>query len=134
MPAHKHAALMAEFAQDAAETETPWERWECDLGSGKWAELPGMPLWSEFAEYRRSCKPRTIRIGEYDVPEPVREPLNKGEEYYMVELRGASMWSWSGDSYDVEWLNLGIIHRTEEAAELHAKALLSFTENKTKKQ
>jgi len=26
---HKHAENMLESAQDAMETETPWERWEC---------------------------------------------------------------------------------------------------------
>ena len=29
MKKHKHAELMALYARDAAETETPWEMWEC---------------------------------------------------------------------------------------------------------
>ena len=28
MTAHKHAALMLQYAQDAMETDRPWERWE----------------------------------------------------------------------------------------------------------
>ena len=28
MTAHKHANLMLQYAQDAMETDKPWERWE----------------------------------------------------------------------------------------------------------
>lgn len=52
--AHIHAALMAEYAKDALETETPWERWEY-RGSehALWEDLGGSPGWSRDCEYRR---------------------------------------------------------------------------------
>lgn len=31
MTAHKHANLMMQYAQDAAESVTPWEMWEYKL-------------------------------------------------------------------------------------------------------
>ena len=31
MTAHKHAALMLQYAQDAAETDKPWKRWEVKI-------------------------------------------------------------------------------------------------------
>jgi hypothetical protein len=68
MSAHKHAALMLQYAQDAAETETPWERWEWRRGHG-WIDMTGSPLWVNEYEYRR--KPRTININGLEVPEPM---------------------------------------------------------------
>ena len=44
--AHKHAALMALYAQDAQETETPWERWECNTGGVLgWVTMLYHPAW-----------------------------------------------------------------------------------------
>ena len=34
--AHKHAALMMQYAQDAMETENPWERWQFKDDRGYW--------------------------------------------------------------------------------------------------
>ena len=80
MTAHRHAALMAQYAQDAAETDKPWERWEWKGGRGWY------PLASEFAfsihyEYRRKPKTLTYTV---TIPEPLRRapammPI-KGEE------------------------------------------------------
>ena len=48
---------------------------EESLSSGRWVEI-GEPdkvrsaIFEDYREYR--IKPRTIRIGKYDVPEPVR--------------------------------------------------------------
>lgn len=55
---HPHAALMMEFAKDAAEGETPWDRWQCDFGVGKWGLLDEVPRWAEEYQYRRA--PMTI--------------------------------------------------------------------------
>ena len=30
MPKHKYADFMLQYAQDAQETETPWDRWEIE--------------------------------------------------------------------------------------------------------
>ncbi len=121
---------MAQYAQDAMETPTPWERWEMS-GAGKfWLTCFATPTWDNELDYRR--KPRTININGFDVLEPVREPLEYGQEYYIptiaADLRVASLFTWYDNDHDFRWLEKGIVHLTKEAAELHAKALLSFTQ------
>ena len=80
-------------------------------------------------EYR--VKLKTIRIGEYDVPEPLREMPARGTTYYVVDTvtpLSPRKYAWAGDTADNAWLNRGILHSTSDAAVLHAKALLSLTE------
>lgn len=60
MPAHKHAHLMALYAQGALETDKPYARWEIKKEGG-WAGLVAHPAWSGYHEYRR--KPKMILIG-----------------------------------------------------------------------
>lgn len=120
---------MAQYAQDAMETDRPWERWERRYkGDEHWESLKCCPTWIPLTEYRR--KPRTININGFEVPEPVREPLQDWQKYFIPSLasdNGIDCHTWHGDEYDDKWLAKGIIHLTKEAAETHAKALLSFT-------
>jgi hypothetical protein len=60
---HPHAALMADFANDAALMETPWENWEYFDPGGGWTSCPRPPAWCPTIRYRR--KPRTIRAEEH---------------------------------------------------------------------
>jgi hypothetical protein len=127
---HKHAELMALYAQDAMETDKPWERWERRYkGHTYWQSLNCCPTWTPITEYRR--KPRTININGFEVPEPVREPLKDGQEYYDVSIGSADnvvKYTWRGESWDFHTMDKGIVHLTKEAAMLHAEALLSFTQ------
>ena len=94
-------------------------------GFGRWMECVGEPLWDKDEEYR--IKHKTIRIGDTDVPEPVRQALKNGQEYFIACITGRSFsteGTWSGDEYDNRWLSRGLIHLTREAAEIHAKALI----------
>jgi hypothetical protein len=57
MSGHKHAALMAEYAKDAAETDKPWERWEWrdhSYKSGDWQPMVSGSdaAWFSGFEYR----------------------------------------------------------------------------------
>ena len=97
------------------------------MRDGSYNEKPDNPkdiigMWSD--------PPKTIRIGEYDVPEPVREPLEKDTEYWIAHfsLEGlANRFKWYSDKFDNRVLKNGLIHLTKEAAVIHAKALLSLT-------
>ena len=74
--------------------------------------------------------PKTIRIGEYDVPEPVHEPLENGTEYWITHFSLVGLvdyFKWYNDDFDKRALKNGLIHLTKEAAVIHAKALLSLT-------
>lgn len=53
---HPHAALMAEYAKDAAETDKPWERWEMSAG-GRWYHMSDCPRWETDMQYRRKPEP-----------------------------------------------------------------------------
>lgn len=132
MPAHVHAANMALYAQDAAETERPWERWEAKhpiFSEDAWRPLGGPQFgWDPESQYRR--KPRTIRIGEFDVPEPLREAPAMGTEYWAVDFFRSDTfvqnYDWQGDEHDCRMLRAGICHFDRQAAELHAIALIGL--------
>lgn len=127
---HKHAENMLTYAQDAMETDKPWERWEWfNEDDQEWETLAFNPRWGLNGEYRR--KPRTININGFEVPEPVREPLENGQEYYDVSIGSTDnvvKYTWRGESWDFHTMDKGIVHITKEAAMLHAEALLSFTQ------
>lgn len=129
---HVHAASMLLYAQDAAETAKPWLRWEFNepVMIAPWVEADEHPRWEFGMVYRR--KPLTIRIGGFDVPEPLRVAPVVGTRYFVPEIESrfeklSGFSNWDGDELDQRWLARGLVHLTEEAAALHAKALLSFS-------
>ena len=68
----------------------------------------------------------TVRGVTFDVPEPVREPLEMDQQYWLVvPTRNAfvSAEMWCGDADDLCWLARGIVHLTEAAAVTHGKAM-----------
>jgi hypothetical protein len=127
---HPHAALMRQYADDAAETNTPWERWEWkgEMNGPDWHPCLENPIWAPDYTYRR--KPRTININGIEVPEPVREPLVRDQVFYCPSvLDGASgVFFWKNDPWHQGVLDSGLVHLTAKAAVTHAKALRSFTQ------
>ena len=126
---HKHADLMLAYAQDAQETDKPWILWEFIYPNiSGWQPLKDNPSWSHLLEYRRKVK--TIRIGNYDVPEPLRIAPEIGTTYFYPAFTNASKvysYSFTNDHSDNRILDRGMMHLTSAAAELHAKALISLT-------
>jgi hypothetical protein len=134
---HPHAELMAQYAEDAKTTDKPWRLWEGSTGDGTSRGLRGHPSWNPNFYFRR--KPRTININGYEVPEPVRvqsgstvltlwvcRPIQ--EVVSIVTYLNSNLFP--EDNTEEAVLSLsekGLLHATREAAELHAKALLSFT-------
>ena len=54
MTKHKHAELMALYAQDAMKTDEPWTRWEYYVSYNKtWEGLQTHPAWYTQNQYRR---------------------------------------------------------------------------------
>ena len=127
---HPHAALMLEYAKDWAETKQPWLKWRRrQVNSvGDWFACHDHPKWLEYYDYERiPTPPATLFINGIEVPEPVREPLNDGERYFVTDLRRCYGSEWDNDEYDSQRLRAGIIHITGSSAEIHRKALLSCT-------
>ena len=125
--------------------KTEWQKWCAETalvmaaaGRGEVVQVRDDKGWvdkrqgSAFgypAKYR--IKPRTIRIGEYDVPEPMREAPEVGASFWSFNLAGeVGEFFWERSySNGIAFTN-GMIHSTKEAAELHYKALISLTAKK----
>ena len=134
---HPQAELMMQYAQDAMETDKPWERWEQGYyKEGKehdYQPCTSNPTWKVEWCYRR--KPKTININGFEVPEPLKHldftkdfpvglacvNLLSQNNFYSLIYEG------HGINEVKDKLEKGLLHLTKEAAELHAKALLSFT-------
>ena len=124
MTAHKHAALMLQYAQDAAETDKPWERWELRCEGTGWIPLKNDPPWNVKFEYRR--KPRTLTY-TVTIPEPLREAPQLDTEYYLVSLfepRHFEVAYWGDCSGERMLLKRGLCFKTEEDAIAAAKAMM----------
>ena len=129
MTAHKHAALMLQYAQDAAETDKPWERWEYKIDgcNGGWLSvLNTHPDWNVNFDYRR--KPQVIRVGRYEFPEPITEMPKEGTIYWTINLSRwhgfyAERYIWLQNGEDESCIRQGLIHLTEDAAQAHADVL-----------
>ncbi|QTL38756.1 hypothetical protein HGO23_12795 [Xenorhabdus budapestensis] len=132
MAKHIHADLITEYARLSHITDKPWEHFEVNYGGKDWNTLESECGFDRVFGYR--LKPRTIRIGEYDVPEPVRVEPEINTKYFSPSILSPSVlfvsFEWSGDFYDSIALNRGMVHLEKESAELHAKALISLTKQK----
>lgn len=130
---HVHAALMVEYAKDAAETDKPWERWQYRRNATTvwYGDLDENPIWDAVVQYRR--KPKTININGHEVPEPLRVRPKDDDLVYTVMIDRASDIVYHTKWADIEahraWFARGLVHATEDGAYAHAKALLSFTES-----
>jgi hypothetical protein len=108
-------------------------QWQDD--DGTWIDKPYAEVLSALAKEMYPCtryraKPKTICIGTFEVPEPVREPLEVGQAFWIADTsweEGVSKWFWDGGDTDLRWLERGLIHLDEGAAFLHSETLLSFT-------
>lgn len=125
MTAHKHANLMMQYAQDAAESVTPWEMWEYKLHGDPWFECENHPTWSENIMYRR--KHQLIKVGKWEFPKPISKAPLTGIKYYLIKTgdRGFKVdtCAWVNDKLDNMRLESGRVHLTYEDAQAHANVL-----------
>lgn len=132
---HKHAEAMKLYAEDAATTDKPWELWEYHYGTygdeEDWRDLENNPKWNSNYNYRRKAvKPKTININGYEVPEPLQNAPEDGTVYWYPIIDNFDV---SCSPYychyqtDINRLKNGLVHLTQEAAQKHLEALLSFT-------
>lgn len=126
-----------EFMQALIDGETVIDSMDSDnwwrIGCGGFIVHSESAVTIPFHLSSLSIKQKTININGFDVPEPLNIAPKKGTEYYIVDTSGdyeGHMLGWDGDELDYKWLEYGLIHLTEESAELHRDALLSFTKKK----
>ncbi|ETD72792.1 hypothetical protein V757_02310 [Pelistega indica] len=133
MSKHKHAELMMQYAQDAMETDKPWERWEVlDDITNTWRTLTCAPFWVYKTAYRRKIE--TIKIGNFEFPKPEGKYPEAGAKYYYPALNRDFLvefdfWGWN--TLDVTIAESGLLHLSEENARKHAEVLVAISQGKT---
>ncbi|SPL72016.1 hypothetical protein [Acinetobacter stercoris] len=78
-----------------------------------------------FDAYEFQIKPRIVKIGDIEVAEPIKEPLSKGQQYFVPSLlteKLANQLKWKNSAIDKTLLERGLIHLTEQDAINHAQA------------
>ncbi|OTA16041.1 hypothetical protein Xbed_03513 [Xenorhabdus beddingii] len=131
MAKHIHADLMMKAAEIAKTDDQWWKYFEVfDIVDNEFVSYDRPFTFYDHREYR--LKPRTIKIGNIDVPEPVREPLADDTVYYVPVLNSSSekpaIYRWDGVCFDNVMLERGFVHLDCESAEIHARALISLTQ------
>lgn len=146
MTAHKHAHLMLQYAQDAMETDKPWERWEVKTAADVQPNVmfQGMsfhPEWYVCNEYRR--KPQIIKVTvnskEMEFPKPITNGID-GDFIYVLDksnptetqpFRVIPLRFRSNDFCSDWYLKNGLAHHTKEAAQAHADVLNAICKGNT---
>ena len=132
MAKHIHAENMALYAQDAQETDKPWERWQYQTKSMQegdvWKNCFSNPSFDGSCKYRRKPKMLSVTLVNGEIIS-WPEPLNKLPEYdtQLWYLHGGSNYCCC-NSYDNDYpmtvaLKNGTLHLTEENAIQHINAL-----------
>ncbi len=87
------------------------------------------PLGKAAGKHEWRLAPKTIKIGQYEVPEPVREPLCRGQKFWVVSpFTGPDSYTWDGDKEDFFALESGFVHLSEEDAQQHYEVLKKLLE------
>lgn len=87
---------------------------------------------SEYAVDLFMAPPPMRAINGHEFPEPVREPLKKGQGYWLViptDQLGFSYGTWEDADSEFRWLDRGLIQLTEEGAWQQLKAMLAALRN-----
>ena len=102
---------------------------------GPWEDFDARaePCWNLLASGKHQWRiaPKTIKIGDFEVPEPCREAPKAGQEFCAVNPFSGPQWfTWNGSGEDLHALESGFVHLTKEAAETHYKAFKSLLAKK----
>lgn len=80
-------------------------------------------------------EPEMVKIGNFEFPKPESEPLKEGEEFYVPDVSDPFYYKKYVWYYDTitrsPMFRRGLIHKTKEAAEQHAKVLVAIGQVKT---
>ena len=72
-------------------------------------------------------KPKTIQIGEFTVPAPLRKPPSDIYYYANITFGEVEQMNWEDTGDEKTWLDNGVLYATERGAELFIAAILSLT-------
>ena len=124
---HKHAELIAKFAEVAKTTDQPHKQFQyLSRKHGGWRTFKkDNPKWNPDVAYR--FKQETVVVNGVEVPRPLRyEELAQGLTYYVVVSTGQQgfcSFTAEGGGITKMWADRGLVHRTREEAKEHTAAL-----------
>ena len=129
MTQHKHAEMFHAIADgdDIVQWEVHKVGWSQDHWAGAMSWLIDLTTSPDYFETRR--RPRTIKIGDMTVPEPLRVAPSDGAKYWVANTTERKIWEyvWKGTDTDLRILRQGVAHTTEEGAQLHREALIKIS-------
>ena len=119
---HIHAELMMQYAQDAMETDTPWERWEVYGNiTGRWIPLSDCFFFFRSEnQYRRKPKMLSVTLMNGEVvswPEPYTGALLLGTSYWSVGLTEVHHPTWKNSHIEHNLKEQGLLYLVKEDAE-----------------
>ena len=121
---HVHAASMKLYAEDAAETDKPWERWEFAHDLSYWERMYAHPRWDGCTHYRRRRKMHVVN--GFSVPAPETEAPGIGRAVFVADPAKEEWYSytsWCTALYDRLWFARGLIFLNKDDAIANAKAM-----------
>ena len=122
---HVHAASMKLYAEDAAETDKPWERWEVlAIGHQYWNSCLEQPYWHPSNSYRRNRKMRVVN--GFSVPAPETKVPSIGTTIFIADPAREEWYSytsWCTALYNRLWFARGLVFLNRDDAIANAKAM-----------
>ena len=98
-----------------------------------WKKVEFSHNWQAGCDFKYRLKPKTIKIGNIEVPEPMRVAPPPNAAFWVPQLvEGVpTIYSgvWYGDTDSLAQLENGFCHSTRDAALAHAKALVKVTKH-----
>ena len=100
-------------------------KWDTSTTANTLSVLRQWSFGRTFVSLR--IKPKTIQIGEFTVPAPLRKPPSNSYYYANVTFGEVEQINWEGTSDENTWLANGVLFSTKRGAELFLAAILSLT-------
>lgn len=118
---HVHAELMAQYAEDAKETDRPWERWQVELIAhvSGYITCECHPSWQPEQVYRR--KPPQVQVAGEVFDDVVLDLKKAPDEVFVVLSKDKLVTSHRQSAYSS--YAHGLVHTTYEGALRHLEAL-----------
>lgn len=122
-----HIELRKQYIADLERHDDPYKFWQYKTTeSGSWIDCYSEPSWTATVIYRR--KPKTIRIGKFDVPAPLHvKPRIGGCVWSFNFEHGVYGFTWQNESSQCRRFLSGVVHKTSEDAEAMMNAIISTT-------
>ena len=133
---HVNAEILRAIADGKKVQYRDVESGEDWVRNGPWKDFDANSIeacWNLLASGKHQWRiaPKTIKIGDFEVPEPCREAPKVGQEFCAVNPFSGPQWfTWTGSGEDLHALESGFVHLTKEAAEMHYEAFKNLLAKK----